>query len=105
MEKRAYVKSRIKIKSLVPALPLLIHFSAAEAAVPAQYIAKMYTETLGRAPDPAAWNGALGYFEPNECNRETLADWGAPFFSYPEFQGLSAAQPHLMRLITTGACQ
>lgn len=74
--------------SLVLALPLLIHLSAAEAAVPGQYIAKMYTEILGRAPDPAAWNGALGYFEPNECNSATLANWGAPFFSSAEFQSL-----------------
>ena len=48
----------------------------------------MYTEVLGRAPDPAAWNGALGYFEPNGCSQATLAKWGALFFSSPEFRGL-----------------
>jgi hypothetical protein len=66
----------------------LLHLSATQAAVPAQYIAKMYTETLGRAPDPASWNEALSYFEPNGCNRTTLTDWGAPFFSSAEFQEL-----------------
>lgn len=84
----AYVKSPIGVKGLLVALPLLIHFSGAAGAVPGQYIAKMYTEILGRAPDPEAWNGALGYFEPNECNQATLAAWGAPFFSSSEFQGL-----------------
>jgi hypothetical protein len=67
--------------------PLLFHLSA-EAAVPAQYIAKMYTETLGRAPDPAAWNGALGYFEPNGCTHATLTNWGELFFSSAEFHSL-----------------
>jgi hypothetical protein len=88
IEKHAAAKRHINANGLILALPLLIHFCAAEAAVPGQYIAKMYTEILGRTPDPAAWNGALGYFEPNECNQATLADWGAPFFSSPEFQGL-----------------
>lgn len=84
----AHVISRLQVRSLVLALPLLIQFSPAAAAVPGQYIAKMYTEILGRAPDPAAWNGALGYFEPNECSQATLANWGAPFFSSQEFHAL-----------------
>jgi Domain of unknown function (DUF4214) len=85
-----YVTKRMKIKAILLSLTglFLLHFSA-EAAVPAQYIAKMYTETLGRAPDPAAWNGALGYFEPNGCTRTTLTRWGAPFFSSAEFRGLA----------------
>lgn len=82
--------TRIKAKGIVLALilPLLIHFSPTEAAVPGQYIAKMYTETLGRAPDPAAWNAAVRYFETNGCNPTTLINWGAPFFSSAEFQRL-----------------
>jgi hypothetical protein len=85
-----YVKSHIKIKGITLAFigASLLHLSATQAAVPAQYIAKMYTETLGRAPDPASWNRALSYFEPNGCNRTTLTKWGAPFFSSAEFQGL-----------------
>jgi Domain of unknown function (DUF4214) len=86
----AYVTKSVQVKALLLALtgPFLFHLSA-EAAVPAQYIAKMYTETLGRAPDPAAWNGALGYFEPNGCTRTTLTRWGALFFSSAEFRGLA----------------
>jgi hypothetical protein len=84
-----YATKSMKVKAIVLALtgPFLFHLSA-EAAVPAQYIAKMYTETLGRAPDPAAWNGALGYFEPNGCTRTTLTRWGALFFSSAEFHEL-----------------
>lgn len=66
----------------------LLPLCATLAAVPGQYIAKMYTETLGRAPDPVSWNGALAYFEPHGCNQATLTRWGAPFFSSAEFQGL-----------------
>jgi hypothetical protein len=84
-----YVTKSMKVKAVLLALtgPFLFHLSA-EAAVPAQFIAKMYTETLGRAPDAAAWNGALGYFEPNGCTQTTLTRWGALFFSSAEFHGL-----------------
>jgi hypothetical protein len=86
-----YVKSRVRIKRSTLALILIgasLHLISAQASVPAQYIAKMYTEALGRAPDPASWNNAVRYFEPNGCNQTTLATWGTPFFSSAEFQGL-----------------
>jgi hypothetical protein len=88
-----YVKGRIRhsvkaVAFVACAGTGLLHFSGAEAAVPGQYIAKMYTEILGRAPDPQGWNGALGYFEPNGCNQTTLTHWGAPFFSSAEFRQL-----------------
>ena len=91
INKIAYVKARIEhcaIALLACLGPALLHSSAAVAAVPGQYIAKMYTEILGRAPDPAGWNGALGYFEPNGCNQATLTEWGALFFSAAEFHQL-----------------
>jgi hypothetical protein len=89
-EQSAYVKRRMTNKGLALALisSSLLHLSAAQAAAPAQYIAKMYTETLGRAPDPASWNRALSYFESNGCNQTTLTEWGALFFSSAEFDGL-----------------
>src|SRR5882672_2308136 len=99
------VKNRIKVKGVAFAsiCALLTPLCAAEAAVPGQYIAKMYTETLGRAPDPAAWNAALGYFKTNGCNKTTLTTWGAPFFSSAEFQrseyGNAAAALLLYRVI------
>lgn len=45
----------------------LTGIGAANAYVPTQFIARMYTDVLGRAPDPSGWNGALGYFQPNGC--------------------------------------
>ena len=58
------------------------------AAVPGQFIAKMYTEVLGRAPDPAGWKGALGFFEPNGCSQALLQRWGSTVFASAEFSGL-----------------
>jgi hypothetical protein len=89
-EQGAYVKRRMTNRGLALAFigSSLLHLSAAQAAAPTQYIAKMYTETLGRAPDPASWNRALSYFESNGCNQTTLTAWGALFFSSAEFRGL-----------------
>jgi hypothetical protein len=86
---RTYVTKSMKVKALLVGMTGFFLFPlSAAAAVPAQYIAKMYTETLGRAPEPAAWNGALGYFEPNGCTQTTLTRWGRLFFSSAEFHGL-----------------
>ncbi|MDB6107166.1 MAG: right-handed parallel beta-helix repeat-containing protein [Gammaproteobacteria bacterium] len=67
---------------------LLSQMDAAPAAVPAQFIAKMYTEVLGRAPDPRGWNSAVRYFQANGCNRASLTTWGRTVFSSAEFSTL-----------------
>jgi len=67
---------------------MLAHAAAAPAAVPAQFIAKMYTEVLGRAPDPEGWQAALNYFEVNGCDQTRLADWGGSVFESAEFRSL-----------------
>lgn len=63
--------------------------SLADAAVPTQFIAKLYTEALGRAPDPQGWSSAVQYFQSNGCNQALLTQWGSGFFSSAEFTGLS----------------
>lgn len=60
----------------------------AHAAVPAQFIAKLYTEALGRAPDTQAWVAAVSYFEQKGCNQAALEDWESGIFSSAEFQAL-----------------
>jgi hypothetical protein len=35
------------------------HIGVATATVPGQFIAKMYSEVLGRAPDTGGWNSAM----------------------------------------------
>lgn len=72
---------------LLPAL--LGPAGAALGAVPTQFIAKMYSEALGRAPDPAGWQSALQYFQTSGCTQTTLKTWGTALLVSPEFTGLS----------------
>lgn len=62
--------------------------SAQSSLVPGQFIAKMYTEVLGRAPDPSGWTNALPYFQQNGCSQNTLRLWGDSVFSSAEYPGL-----------------
>ncbi|HEX4833412.1 MAG TPA: hypothetical protein VH478_20235, partial [Trebonia sp.] len=41
--------------------------SASQAYVPAQFIAKQYTEGLGRIPDQPGWQNAVSYFTQHGC--------------------------------------
>jgi hypothetical protein len=50
-----------------PAAPALSPF-------PAQFVAKTYTEALGRMPDQGGWNHAKGQFP--SCSVSTLKNWG-----------------------------
>ena len=56
--------------------------------VPTQFIAKQYSEALGRIPDPGGWTAAVGYFQQNGCSTATLNAWGSSAFSSTEFQNL-----------------
>lgn len=44
--------------------------------IPYQYIAKAYTELLGRAPHPSEWTAAADYFGRDGCNVVTLRRFG-----------------------------
>jgi hypothetical protein len=83
----------VRVKNRPWLLLLLIGASSmspfANAAVPAQFIAKLYTEALGRAPDPQGWTSAVQYFQSNGCNQALLTQWGSGFFSSAEFTGLA----------------
>jgi Domain of unknown function (DUF4214) len=70
-------------------LALATYATVADAAVPGQFIAKMYTEALGRAPDPQGWSGAVQFFQENGCNQALLTQWGSGFFSAAEFTSLA----------------
>lgn len=58
---------------------------SATAAVPSQYIAKLYTEALGRAPDASGWSSRISYFSSNPCNVSTLSIHGQDVLNSPEF--------------------
>ncbi|HEX6526166.1 MAG TPA: DUF4214 domain-containing protein [Streptosporangiaceae bacterium] len=62
--------------------------AAAATVVPSQWIAKIYTEGLGRAPDQAAWANMVGFFQSNGCSATTLAQKGEPIYNSSEFDGL-----------------
>ena len=68
---------------------LLCEAGATLAAVPGQFIAKMYSEVLGRAPDPSGWEGALRYFRTSGCSQGTLTLWGTAVLTSEEFRSLS----------------
>jgi hypothetical protein len=61
------------------------------AGVPSQFIAKQYTEALGRAPDPGAWQSAINYYTPQKsifsvaCTRDTLRSFATSIFNSSEY--------------------
>lgn len=55
------------------------------AAVPSQFIAKQYTEGLGRAPDPSGWQNATNYALSAGCSAATLQTLAFNVFSSSEY--------------------
>ena len=55
--------------------------------VPAQFIAKLYTEGLGRAPSQSEWSNAVNSFLTNGCSASTLGALGAQIYTSSEFTG------------------
>ena len=83
--------ARVVAAGAIGALVLALTPAAARAAdgyVPGQFIAKQYTEALGRAPDQAGWQGDVAYFTRDGCNATTLANVGTSLYTSPEFTGL-----------------
>lgn len=70
----------------------------AQAAVPAQFVAKLYTEALGRAPDAAGWSSRIQYFIDNSCNSARLALHANDILTSSEFNsaGYGSAAKLLM---------
>jgi hypothetical protein len=66
----------------VPAGP-----ASAAPVVPAQFIAKLYSEALGRIPDAGGWTGNVNFFASAGCNANTVRDRVRAFYNSPEFLG------------------
>ena len=64
------------VLSVLYVLFVLSPVQAAHARVPGQFIAKTYTEALGRTPHPEEWLQAVSFFEGNRCRAATLQAWG-----------------------------
>jgi hypothetical protein len=54
--------------------------------LPYQYIAKGYTELLGRAPRPAEWTAAVRYFRRAGCTVASLRHFGNRLVGSPEYR-------------------
>jgi hypothetical protein len=61
--------------------------------VPAQFIAKQYTEALGRMPDQAGWQDAVSGFAKSGCTAGSLADFSKQIYTSAEFAGLKYSDP------------
>jgi Domain of unknown function (DUF4214) len=59
--------------------------SAGATVIPTQFLAKMYTEALGRAPDQTGWSAYVSYFQTNGCGAAQLAHVGEQFYASTEF--------------------
>jgi hypothetical protein len=79
---------RDSIPAAVLAFAFFLPVQNASAAVPGQYIAKLYTEGLGRAPDPSGWFWRNLYFAQQGCNVTTLYNQAVEVFTSAEFRGL-----------------
>lgn len=59
------------------------------APAPGQFIAKMYTEALGHAPDVISWPYWLQWFQAQGCSQATLKEAGVAFFASAEYRSLA----------------
>ena len=70
---------------LMAVIPPPLSMAADSGVIPSQFIAKMYTEALGRAPDQAGWRLNVHYFAENGCDADRLAVVGRQFYVSREF--------------------
>lgn len=76
---------------------------AASGYVPAQFIAKQYSEGLGRIPDAPGWKSAIAYFQKSGCTAKSLAAFGEAVYTSPEFTGLGYGDAARLLALTRGA--
>jgi hypothetical protein len=59
--------------------------ATSSVASPYQFTARLYTEALGRAPDPSGWSQDLNYFYYMKCNKTSLRAAAQGVFTSPEY--------------------
>jgi hypothetical protein len=55
--------------------------------IPAQYIAKLYTEALGRGPSQSEWAKSVAYFSSSGCSANSLQAFAKAIYASPEYAG------------------
>ena len=81
-------RSLALLAAALTTLTLASGAAPASAVVPTQWIAKMYTEALGRIPDQSGWQNSVANFNANGCTATTLQNHGAPFYNSSEYNAL-----------------
>jgi hypothetical protein len=84
MYRRASINRLLLIQPAL-ALACFAQVPQSVATVPSQFIAKMYTEAYGRAPDQAGWQRYVKYFQQSGCDGLQLSDVGRVFYTSGEF--------------------
>lgn len=84
-----------------------VSFISADSAfagwAPGQFIAKIYTEGLGRIPDQAGWLGMVNYFAGSACNTANLQNRGATIYNSSEFLNLGYSNAERLLALYRGA--
>jgi hypothetical protein len=81
------VLKKIMIKRVLAAWALACVASLSYAS-PYQFTARLYTEALGRAPDPTGWSQDAIYFYFMGCNKTSLRAAAQGVFTSPEYASL-----------------
>lgn len=97
------MKSRTTIPSVVAGIVALAAIAAgsllapapasATTFVPYQFIAKLYTDGLGRAPDQSGWTSAANTFTTSGCTTSSLSTVANGVLLSPEFTALGLSAP------------
>jgi hypothetical protein len=105
---RSRVRPRPPLGALVLATSLLVTTVAVDVApaaaqpsgvVPTQWIAKQFTEIVGRAPTPTEWNDWADYYEANGCTSASLREKSRELLLGAEFSSLHPNDEHAARVI------
>jgi hypothetical protein len=71
--------------------------------VPAQLVAKLYSEALGRMPDPGGWAHFLSVFRDHGCGTTTVRDAVRSFYTSAEFLKRPYGATHRVLALYRGA--
>ncbi|AKJ03354.1 Hypothetical protein AA314_04980 [Archangium gephyra] len=84
----------VKLIKIAVALSVGLMTGTASAEVPYQFIAKQYTEVLGRAPDQSGWTYYANGFSTSGCSQAMLRQYGRQFYQSNEFasRGYNASE-------------
>jgi hypothetical protein len=75
----------------------------AATRVPAQLVAKLYSEALGRMPDAGGWTFYLNTFATKGCNTKTVTDLVRTFYASSEFLNLPYGNAQRVLALYRGA--